>query len=72
MHQAKQVPPQKLTPDQRRHEIASLLTNGLVRLRNSAVAPSAKVDRESEFELGFSGDQRVHTDPVNYPTTESR
>lgn len=72
MHQAKQVPPQKLTPDQRRHEIASLLTNGLVRLRNSAVAPSAKVDRESTFELGFSDDQRVHTDPVNYPTTESQ
>src|SRR5690606_18973782 len=26
----------------------------------------------SEFELGFSGNQRVHTDPVNKTTTESK
>lgn len=72
MHQAKQVPPQQLTPEQRRREIASLLANGLARLRSSAVASSATGATESKFELGFSGDQRVHTDPVNYPSTESR
>jgi hypothetical protein len=61
-----------MTPEQRRHEIASLLANGLARLRISGVEQSATMAEESEFELGFSGNQRVHTDPVNKTTTESK
>lgn len=33
MHQINHLPPDRMTPEQRRHEIASLLANGLARLR---------------------------------------
>jgi hypothetical protein len=72
MHQINHLPPERMTPEQRRHEIASLLANGLARLRSSGIAQSANMAAESEFELGFSGNQRVHTDPVNKTTTESK
>jgi len=59
-------PPEHMTAAQRRCEIASLLANGLLRLRSSGQSPQAgNVAGESEFELAFSGDQRVHSHPVN-------
>ena len=72
MHQINHLPPERMTPEQRRHEIASLLANGLARLRISGTEQYAIRAEESEFELGFSGNQRVHTDPVNKTTTESK
>ena len=72
MHQINHLPPERMTPEQRRHEIASLLANGLARLRSSGIAQSANMAAEGEFELGFSGNQRVHSDPVNKTTTESK
>lgn len=72
MHQINHLPPDRMTPEQRRHEIASLLANGLARLRSSGIAQSADVIAENEFELGFSGNQRVHTDPDNKTNTESQ
>jgi hypothetical protein len=71
MHEINQVPPDRMTPEQRRREIASLLANGLVRLRSADARPSARQTSESEFELGFSGHQRVHSDPANNTETES-
>lgn len=71
MHEINQVPPDRMTPEQRRREIASLLANGLVRLRSADFHPSARRTSESEFELGFSGYQRVHSDPANNTETES-
>ena len=61
-----------MTPEQRRHEIASLLATGLARLRISGAEQSAHIAEASEFELGLSGNQRVHSDPVNKTTTESK
>ena len=72
MHQINHFPPERMTPEQRRHEIASLLANGLARLRISSAEQSANIAAEGELELGFSGNQRVHTDPVNKTTTESK
>lgn len=72
MHQINHLPPERMTPEQRRCEIASLLANGLVRLRIGGAEQSAHMAEASEFELGFSGNQRVHTDPVNKTTTESK
>lgn len=72
MHQINHLPPERMTPEQRRHEIASLLANGLARLRISGAEQSANLAEESEFQLGFSGNQRVHTDAVNKTTTESK
>lgn len=72
MHQINHFPPERMTPEQRRREIASLLANGLARLRVSGAEQSAKIASEGEFELGFSGNQRVHTDPVNKTSTESK
>jgi len=55
-----------MTAAQRRSEIASLLANGLIRLRSaSGHQPAENVARESRFELAFSGHQRVHSHPVH-------
>lgn len=72
MHRINHLPPERMTPEQRRHEIASLLANGLTRLRLFGAEKSAHIAEASEFELGFSGNQRVHSDPVNKTTTESK
>ena len=72
MHQINHLPPERMTPEQRRHEVASLLANGLARLRITGTEQSATMAEASEFELGFSGNQRVHSDPVNKTTTESK
>ena len=72
MHQINHLPPERMTPEQRRHEIASLLANGLARLRITDAEESANMAGASGFELGFSGNQRVHKDPVNKTTTESK
>lgn len=59
------LPPERMTPEQRRREVASLLAHGLVRLRDGVFTQSAGRPTESEFELGFSGHQRLHSHPVN-------
>jgi hypothetical protein len=71
MHEINQVPPGAMTPAQRRQEIATLLANGLFRLRTANAKAHAEGRAESGFDLGFSGYQRVHTDPV-HQSTESR
>ena len=59
-------PPEHMTAAQRRCEVASLLAKGLIRLRSAdGPQPLENVARESEFELAFSGHQRVHSHPVN-------
>ena len=64
--QANHQPPEHMTAAQRRCEIASLLANGLIRLRSSGQSPQpANPARETGFELAFSGHQRVHSHPVN-------
>ena len=64
--QVNHQPPEHMTAEQRRCEIASLLAQGLVRLRSAhSPQPAVNLARESRFELAFSGDQRVHSHPVN-------
>ena len=72
MHAIKQLPPSRMTPAQRRHEIASMLANGLARLRLAEETQSANVAEDSEVLLGFHRNQSVHSDTVNNTNTESR
>ena len=60
MYPSNHTPPDKMRPEQRRHEIASLLANGLVRLRSSGVAQSANEPAESEFGLAIPSERSVH------------
>ncbi len=71
MHAINQIPPDRMTPEQRRREIASLLANGIARLRMADDLRSADMAEDSEVLLGFHGNQRVHSDPVNKTNTES-
>ncbi len=59
------LPPERMTPEQRRLEIASILAKGLVRLRQSSPAKRQIPATERKVLLGFSGDQSVHTDLLN-------
>ena len=72
MHAINQVPPDRMTPEQRRREIASLLANGIARLRSAGIDQSADIVGESEFALAYSGHQSVHTDPVHNKKSESK
>ena len=72
MNHSNHYPVDRMTPEERREEIASLLALGLVRLRAASVAKSANVVGKSGFQLGFTGDQSVHTDTVNNLKTESQ
>jgi hypothetical protein len=72
MHQIKHTPPEAMTPQQRRQEVAGLLANGLVRLRTASLRAVAAQPTESKFDLGFTGDQRVHSDPVNSVVRKAR
>ena len=74
MHEVNHVPPECMTPEQRRREVASLLARGLVRLRQANAVPSARAASgtgpESRLDLAISGHQRVHSDPVHNRDTE--
>jgi len=60
MREIKHHDPARMTPEQRRAEVAQLLARGLIRLRehNAIARPEA-----GTVALGFSGDQRVHANP---------
>ena len=59
------LPPERMTSEQRRLEIASILAKGLVRLRQSNQTERQIAATERKVLLGFSGDQSVHTDLIN-------
>ena len=65
MFNANATPPEAMTPEQRRHEIAGLLANALYRLRTRDGARSREHDLKSAVGLGSSGNQSVHVNPVN-------
>ncbi|MCL6455365.1 MAG: hypothetical protein I4O48_08080 [Ralstonia sp.] len=62
MRATNHVPPEQMSAAQRRGEIAVILAMGLVRLREADSPQSADGLRESEFVLGFAGEQSVHVD----------
>ncbi len=57
------LPPERMTPEQRRDEVASLLARGLLRLRGLALGRPREGHGESELELGFPRHQRLHRHP---------
>ncbi len=65
-----QTPPEKMTPEQRRQEIASILAKGLIRLRSAGCQQLAGMVTESKFELDSSGQRSVHSNPINEIETE--
>ena len=64
MHEIKQVPPEHMSAEDRRREVATLLAHGINRLRDNDVDVNKIRNRATVFGLGFSGNQRVHTDHV--------
>ncbi len=65
-------PPELLSPTHRRLEVASLFALGLARLSHSGAKAVEEQPVNRPVLLGFSGDQRVHTDTVNNQRTESQ
>jgi len=72
MHETNHIPPERLTPEQRRDEVAFLLAQGLVRLRETGFEQFAREARESAFVLGFASQQSVHRDSTNNTNRESK
>lgn len=71
MNQSNHYPAQRMTPEERMDEVASLLAHGLIRLRAAPLKNSTNLAGKSELALGFTADQSVHTDTVNNRNTES-
>jgi hypothetical protein len=65
MKTTNQTPPERMSAEQRRSEIASILALGIVRLRQSNPTDSQIKSTRSRVLLAFSGDQSVHTDHPN-------
>lgn len=65
MQQTNHLPPERMSPEQRRCEVAALLALGLARLRVTPARPAATQFPEGEFGLGFTAHQRVHANPAN-------
>lgn len=61
MHPLNHTPPDKMTPSQRCSEVAGLLANGLIRLREQPVAERRNNRFDKGFGLGFGSQQSVHT-----------
>jgi hypothetical protein len=59
MHQINHFPPERMTPEQRRHEIASLLANGLARLRISGAEQSAKDRKSTRLNSSHNSESRM-------------
>ena len=64
MQAVSHLPPERMTPEQRRHEIAAILALGLLRLRHQGKL-TIKINKESELGLGFSPNQSVHVHPAD-------
>jgi len=68
MKPIKLIPPEQMTARQRAAEITSILSAAIMRTHASGQA--ATDQNERQVGLGFSGDQRVHTNP--YQTRSSK
>jgi hypothetical protein len=71
MRETNHTPRERMTPEQRRHEVAFLVAQGLIRLREAATAQTEKGQGESAFVLGFAGQTSVHTDSTTTSNRES-
>lgn len=56
------TPPERMTVQQRRLEIAALLACGIARLRQPRISQSNKEMTENRFELAIPPDGSVHGD----------
>jgi len=63
MNETNHIPAERTTPEQRQREIAQILARGLARARMADQMPVAIPATQSEVSLGFSGNQRVNTNP---------
>lgn len=64
------VPPERMTPEARRREIARLWAVGLVRLRHAGRPKHGPMLEKEVGGLDFLTPQRVHTH-LTHPTTEN-
>ena len=71
MYQIKQIPSESMDANQRLNEVAQLLANGLVRLRESGCASPQKPSEYNEVELGFCQEKSVHANDTLHNPEES-
>lgn len=64
MNPTNHLPPERMTAEQRRAEMASLLVAGLLRLRDSGLPVSQINATDRDIPLGFTAWQSVDTNPA--------
>lgn len=65
MYKINHLPPDRMTLDQRRLEVASILAAGIARLHSASFEKSENELTESEFEVAITHQQSVHDRVLN-------
>lgn len=60
MMDVNQTPPERLTAEQRKQEVATLLARGIARLLDPGLGEAETTEIESEFELAIPPRRSVH------------
>ena len=60
MQQTNPLSPHRMTPEQRVHEVANIIANGLIRLREPAPKKAQLLDSDSDISLAMPGYRSVH------------
>lgn len=71
MMDVNQIPPDRMTPEQRRLEVAVLLARGIARCRQPSLEGSRNSHAENEFELANLLRRSVHEGSNNSEREES-
>lgn len=72
MMDANQTPPERMTAEQRRQEVATLLARGIARLLDPGLGEAETTEIENEFELAIPPGRSVHEISNNRRKKESQ
>lgn len=72
MMDVNQTPPDRMTSEQRRQEVATLLARGIARMREPRSHQPETMELESEFELAIPPGRSVHGVSNNQRNMETK
>ena len=72
MQQKNPLSPKRMAPEKRIQEVAHIIANGLIRLREPALNKAQLLDSDSDISLAMSGYRSVHGEPENTNTSEAK
>jgi hypothetical protein len=72
MQQTNPLSPNRMTPEQRVHEVANIIAQGIIRLRAPHSNKTQLLDSDSNVSLAMSAYRSVHGETENANTSEEK